>query len=300
MADQRLRQRRHIRKIRRPLGDAIGAGDLHIYTAGFHQVEQCDEIRLARTLSRIAAAEMVDHHRERHLSEVILQPRDDGRASVDLHMPAQPADLLDGRVENGFGIGRIEPSRRVGFEIKPHAANARGCHLLQRLARCGPVDDRNAARARPHAAHGVKRAGVVGAVDARLHHHDAIEVKVALELEQLLDGSLRRRVDALFCKWKLRRVAKHVDVAIAGAARHIEIDCGAAGSAYGDPCPHHPSPRSRRHSPGPALRVVSAWRRPPIFFSHTIRRRASAGKGTDRLSLLLRPRCDRPFPLAIE
>ncbi len=201
--NQRLRQRRHIRKIRRPLGDAIGAGDLHIYTAGFHQVEQRDEIRLARTLSRIAAAEMVDHHRERHLPEVILQPRDDGRASVDLHMPAQPADLLDGRVEDGFGIGRIEPSRRVGFEIKPHAANARGCHLLQRRSRCGPVDDRNAARAPPHAAHSVKRAGVVGAVDARLHHHDAIEVKVALELEQLLDGSLRRRVDALFCKWKL-------------------------------------------------------------------------------------------------
>jgi hypothetical protein len=137
--------------------------------------------------------------------------------------------------------------------------------------------------ARPQAAYGVERAGVVGAVDARLHHHDAIEVQVALQLEQLFDGSLRRRVDALFRKWKLRRVAKHVDVAIAGAARDIEIDRGAADSACGDPCPHHPGcarggTRVTQHCASCQHSVVLRF-----FFSYRIRWRAAASKGTDRL-----------------
>jgi hypothetical protein len=81
-------------------------------------------------------------------------------------------------------------------------------------------------------------------------------VQVALQLEQLFDGSLRRRVDALFRKWKLRRVAKHVDVAIAGAARHIEIDRVRRQPAA--TLPASPRLRFAAHSRGPALRVVSA------------------------------------------
>ena len=134
-----------------PLGDTVGARNLHIDTAGFDQIEQRNEIRLTRTLSRVAAAEMVDHHRERHLRKVILQPRDHGGAGVDLNMPAESADLLGGCVEDGFGIGWIEPSRGIGFEIEPHAANACPRHLFQSLARCGPVYDRNTARPRAHA-----------------------------------------------------------------------------------------------------------------------------------------------------
>ena len=94
-------------KVRGPLGDTVGARNLHIDTAGFDQIEQRNEIRLTRTLSRVAAAEMVDHHRERHLRKVILQPRDHGGAGVDLNMPAESADLLGGCVEDGFGIGWI-------------------------------------------------------------------------------------------------------------------------------------------------------------------------------------------------
>jgi hypothetical protein len=61
-------------------------------------------------------------------------------------------------------------------------------------------------------------------------------VKVALQLEKLLDRSLRRRVDAPFREGKFRRVAEYVHMAIAGAARNFEIHRGASGA--GDPCLH--------------------------------------------------------------
>jgi hypothetical protein len=65
-------------------------------------------------------------------------------------------------------------------------------------------------------------------------------VKVTLQLEQLIDRSLRRRVDALFREWKFRRVPEHVHVAVTGAARHIEIDGGAPRGASGGADLHRP------------------------------------------------------------
>ena len=73
---------------------------------------------------------MIDHHRERHPAEMILERGDDGGAGIDLHVPAEPADLLGGGVEHSLRVGGIEASRGVGFEIEPHAANARGRHVL--------------------------------------------------------------------------------------------------------------------------------------------------------------------------
>ena len=171
---------------------------------------------------------------------MILQPRDDGGAGIDLDVPTQSADLLGSGVQDRLGVGWFEPSRGIGFEIEPHATDTRARHLLQRLARGSLVDDGNAAGARAHAAHSVEGAGIVGTIDARLHDHDAIEVKVALEFEQLLYRSLRGRIDAPFCKGKRGRIAEHVHVAIARAARDSEINRGAAGGGDRGPRPHHP------------------------------------------------------------
>src|SRR5438270_13152723 len=79
------------------------------------------------TLRRIAAPEMVDHHRERHLREMILERRDDRRAGIDLHMPTQVANLFCSCVEQRLGVGGSESSRGFCREIVASAANAGVC-----------------------------------------------------------------------------------------------------------------------------------------------------------------------------
>jgi hypothetical protein len=78
-----------------------------------------------------------------------------------------------------------------------------------------------------------------------VHHDDPLEAKVALQFEQLLDRSLRRRIDAFFREWKRCRVAEYVHVATASPARDIEIDRGAPAGANRNPRPHRPR-RARR------------------------------------------------------
>lgn len=173
--------------------------------------------------------------------------------------------------------------RGIGFKIEPHATDARARHLLERLARGSLVDDGNAAGPRAHAAHSVEGAGIVGAIDARLHDHDAIEVKVALEFEQLLYRSLRGRVDAPFRKGKRGRIAEHVYVAIARAARDSEIDRGAAGGGNRGSRPHHPGGASG--GTRPAQHCASCQHGVVLpMFGRRIGWRASPRKDADRLS----------------
>jgi hypothetical protein len=41
------------------------------------------------------------------------------------------------------------------------------------------------------------RAGIVDAVDARLHDDDAVEMQCVLQVEQIADGGLRQRIDPI-------------------------------------------------------------------------------------------------------
>ena len=54
---------------RAPARDAIGAGDLHIRLAGCTRSSSATKPGWPGPCRRLAAAEMVDHHRERHLPE---------------------------------------------------------------------------------------------------------------------------------------------------------------------------------------------------------------------------------------
>src|SRR3989442_13028573 len=99
------------------------------------------------------------------------------------------------------------------MDMKTPAANAAARHFLQGGARGCLVDDRNPARTRTHATHGIERAGIVRPIDARLHDDDTVEMEVALQFEQLLDSSWRRRGNGLFRERKLRGIAEQGHVA---------------------------------------------------------------------------------------
>jgi hypothetical protein len=72
---------------------------------------------------------------------------------------------------------------------------------------------------------------IVSGVHARLHDHDAVEMQRLLQLQKFFDGGARRRIDALVRKREFR--VEHMDVAVAGAGRHIEIRCRAVARHVG-------------------------------------------------------------------
>ena len=93
-----------------------------------------------------------------------------------------PAELGAARVEaldprphrlRKAGLGRLD--RR---DIDPHAAHAELVHLGEQRVRriLVHVDDAAAARD-PDLAHGIEHAGIVAAIGARLHEHEALEAE---------------------------------------------------------------------------------------------------------------------------
>src|SRR5215472_11837894 len=63
----------------------------------------------------------------------------------------------------------------------------------------------------------------VQAINARLHDHNAVEMQLLLQSEQVLGGGLGRRVDPPAEIGKPCGI-EYVHVAVAGAARYVEID----------------------------------------------------------------------------
>ena len=108
-------------------------------------------------------------------------------------------------------------------EIQADAADAGLAHRVELRVGRLVVDHRDAACAIAELAHAVERARVVGAVDAGLHDHDALEAKRRKQLTKLVSRCGLGRVGAAGEKRILLRIAEHVHVAIAGARRNVEI-----------------------------------------------------------------------------
>ena len=74
---------------------------------------------------------------------------------------------------------------------------------------------------------GVEGAVVTGAVHRGRDDDDAVHVERAKYSAQLFDRCRWRRVRSVRGKRELARVAEHVDMAVASACRHPEVDrCG--------------------------------------------------------------------------
>jgi hypothetical protein len=94
-------------------------------------------------------------------------------------------------------------------------------HIRQRRIGRGFIDDGNASRTSVQSADRIDRAGIIGAVDARMHNHHALDMQRGVQRLEIVKGGRRRRIGAR------RRIRKgrleDVDVAIAGFLRHVEI-----------------------------------------------------------------------------
>jgi hypothetical protein len=112
----------------------------------------------------------------------------------------------------------------IGREIEADAAEALGVHGVQLRLGGLVVDDGDAARVIAARLHAEQRRRIVGAVDARRHDHDALDVQRLMQRRHLLRRSRLGRVDAAGEERKLFRIAVNVGVAVAGAGRHVEID----------------------------------------------------------------------------
>jgi len=143
-------------------------------------------------------------------------------------VPAARRDPLDRGGE--VAARRLRIGLAGGFEIDPHAADAGAVHLVERGVRRPVVDYRDAAGAVAEPAHAVEGAGIVAAIDARLHDDDARQVQAALQLQELIRAGRRRRVAAPRRERKFGCGAENVDMAIAGPEGHRE---GRRGSGLG-------------------------------------------------------------------
>src|SRR5262249_24629839 len=132
------------------------------------------------------------------------------------------------------------------------------------------VDDCHAARVLAARRHAIDRRGIVGAVHARRHDHDTLDVERLVQRAHFFGQRHLRRIGAPRKPRKLGRVAVDMRVAIAGARRHIEIDLGrrlrCLGVAEtrlhqdaGSGCAEHEF-ATRNHCTLPWLRpVVAGW-----------------------------------------
>ena len=156
-------------RIGRILGDAIGGGNLHPDLAGLEQAQQ--RAQSARPRPRRNQAEMVDHRIDRQVAQDRRERLDRLRGYENLHMPA---------VARAYRRAAASMSRRMASSgAVPDVA------ILTRKPRMPVHADRRArppptcagSTATPRAAgsarHRVQHAGIVGAVEARLHQHHA-------------------------------------------------------------------------------------------------------------------------------
>ena len=166
--------------------------------------------------------EVIDHDGHRQIGDLAgdlpdhrSRPRRSGCASsaaatIFAIAASRAAAALGSRLPADSRLMRM-PAHALGVEVAQGLLSA----IVGR-------HHRNAARRRAELGHRVEHAGIVGAVEARLHDHVARDADARAQRLQLRDGRLRRRVGAVRRPSDICRVRPDdVDVAIAGAGKHV-------------------------------------------------------------------------------
>ena len=146
--------------------------------------------------------------------EEIEMPAELGAARVE-PLDARPHRFREAR------LGRLH--RR---DIDAHAAHAELVHVGEQRVRRILVDVHDAAAARdPDLAHRVEHAGIVAAIGARLHEHEALDAEVLRERQIVGERRERRRVAQLLVHAAVRialRRSEHMEMRVAGIRRRAE------------------------------------------------------------------------------
>jgi hypothetical protein len=111
----------------------------------------------------------------------------------------------------------------AGCEIEAAAAHPRLAHGIEIGVGRLVIDRRDTAGVGAARLHPVERRGIVGAVNARRHDHNPLDLQRAMQRRHLLGQGHLGRVDAPGEERKLLRVAVDVGVAVARIRRHVEV-----------------------------------------------------------------------------
>ena len=178
--NKQSRERRHVGKIRRLFGCAIGCGDFHIGATQFQEDHQVIETRLIGAERRPGSTEMAEHHGERKRCDIILQRRDNGQAGVELNMPIPTSKLFCDDVESSFCRDMIGIFHR--FKIEPHPPHADLCHVIKFSSSYRFAEDDNASCACAELTDCVDCAGIVDPINAWRDNDDPIEAERRLQV----------------------------------------------------------------------------------------------------------------------
>ena len=137
-------------------------------------------------------------------------------------------------------LGNDIPLALVVDQIEAHAADAGVVERADLIRGNVRLDHGDAAQPLPAARQRVEQRAVVGAVDARLHQHRAVDPEHAEQMQIVVERRIRRRVDALLRVGEGIGRTADMGVGIAGAGRQprarragIAIGRGAGGAESG-------------------------------------------------------------------
>ncbi len=161
--------------MRRLVGDAIRGRELHIGLPRLHQREEHVKAGLIDAVVRLGSREMIYHHRHGHGGGLVLERYHQRQRGIELNVPVAAPQLLSGLQQPAPRIVGVGFARSL--KVEPHAAHA-GCrHIVDLALARGLIDHGDATRPRrTEFLYGVKGAGVVDPINARLHDDNAVEM----------------------------------------------------------------------------------------------------------------------------
>ncbi len=214
-------------------GDAIRAGQLHPRLPAFHQPQQRLEPRIVRGLSDRQIPEMAQHDVHREIGERKVEIGKLVRMHQQFHVPAKRRDALRERLQCGHRQGAGLAVLHVD-DVDAHAPHARGVEFLQLRVRHILRNDRDAAHAPARRLHRVEHRRVVGAIDAGLHQHRALDAERVEHVQVIGEQAVRRSVDSRRGIRVARGGTHDVRVRVTGTGRHsqpglarVEVGIGA-------------------------------------------------------------------------
>ena len=165
---------------------------------------------------------MVEDDRHRSDGNQIGHGFDHRQSRINLHVPVGAIlDAVDGGLKALTRHGGIHLAE--GLEVDPYAANAGAIHVIERGVGSVAVNNSDGASFGSELPGGIEGAGIVGAVDAGMDDHDALNVQSAVQRAGLIDRCVFRGVDARGRVREAVRISEDVRVAVARAHRHVEV-----------------------------------------------------------------------------
>lgn len=139
---------------------------------------------------------------------------------IELHVPAKARAQAAHAGDVLLDFGGRQPGTRK--QVKPHRAHTGLVETVERCRVRALVDHHDAARDRTRHVQRVDQTTVVGAVETRLHDHEALQLQHAHHLQIVRELAVRQRVVRMLDLWIFVFGPEHVHVCVARERRHGE------------------------------------------------------------------------------